>query len=172
MKKYLSSVIILFGKLFAIGCLGTITFAACMRIPVSQNDYSAMRNDFFSDLIREGEYDRGDPTLSRNYGVGMIDPQKIKKKSNDFFLGKTSTEVMNTFSQEQGYCESLTHMHILTCNVVRSWNLKTVGRGEPTIRKTMKPKAMLLYRFALSESDNIIGIEVEVKDFTKFYPHK
>lgn len=175
-KKYWGAAPYFWSRLFLIGCLGTAMLAACMTVPVSQDDFSGMGNDFFSNLIKKregGRYDRGDATLGRSYGVSMIDPQEVKKKSEDFFLGKTSTEVMETFKQSQGQCESVSQADRLTCDVVRKWSLKTIGRlGGPTIRKTMVPEVRFLYRFALSETRAIIGIEVEILDLTKFYSNE
>lgn len=46
---------------------------SCMWVPAARDDFSVMGNDVFSNLIREGRYDKGDATKGRSVGFSMLD---------------------------------------------------------------------------------------------------
>lgn len=156
------------GVLAGLPVLLLFTLAACMWMPAARDDFSVLGNDPFSNLIREARFEKGDPNTGRNVGVSRIDAQKATQLARELLLGKTSSNVIELFDQEGGHClplVSATKEKRLTCEVSRQWKLKNIGAPFDT-RNWSKPAAKLIFKMALSDTDTLVDLELDVVDIT------
>lgn len=143
--------------------------ASCMWVPAARDDFSVMGNDVFSNLIREGRYDKGDATKGRGVGFSMLDSEKISKLSQGLFLYKSALEISDLFKENGGECQppvSSLDRRLLVCSIERRW--RVINIGPPVDSSTWAdPEAVkLLYEFALSPNEIAINLKLRIINIT------
>lgn len=145
--------------------------ASCMWVPAARDDFSVMGNDVFSNLIREGRYNKGDATKGRSVGFSMLDSEKISKLSQGLFLYKSALEISDLFKENGGECQppvSSQDRRLLVCSIERRW--RVINIGPPVDSSTWAdPEAVkLLYEFALSPNEIAVDLNLKIINITAY----
>ena len=151
-----------------------VALGGCYWMPVPRDDFSVLRNDPFSNLIREAHLEKGDSKSGRQVGVGMIDKEKAARLARELWLGKNSSDMTQLFNQESGNCLPLhtdAKEKFLNCEVSRQWKLKNIGAPFDT-SDWSEPAAKLVFKMAISGSDEVIRLDLDVVDVTAYKPIK
>jgi hypothetical protein len=133
---------------------------------VARDDFSTLQNDIFKDLIVKSSVGRSSPSIGdRSHGVAKLEPSFLQAISQEYFINKSKYEVIELFKNAQGSCDfTFKDEAVLMCEVVRQWKLKDVGAKYHGERP--KPTAKLGYKFHISDSLSVVGVEVNISDVT------
>lgn len=142
---------------------------SCMWVPAARDDFSVMGNDVFSNLIREGRYDKGDATKGRSVGFSMLDREKLSNLSQRLFLYKSALELSNLFNENGGECQppvSSQGRGLLICSIERRWRVINIG---PSVDPSTwaDPEAVKLdYEFTLSPNEIAVDLKLKIINIT------
>lgn len=142
--------------------------ASCMWVPAARDDFSVMGNDVFSNLIREGRYDKGDATKGRGVGFSMLDSEKLSNLSQGLFLYKSASELSSLFDENGGECQppvSSQDRRLLVCSIERRWRLINIGAPFDTSNWS-DPAVKLLYEFTLSPNEIAVDLKLRIINIT------
>ena len=150
------------------------------------HDFSGFGKDVFSNLIRDiFSYNQHGKNIDIKFhrdlgpasskGVAGIDKahfmhfQNVTKRSREFWLGKSRTQVEEIFTQAGGRCmppKASAKEKSLYCDVQRKWTRK--GLAVPVSWSHVEFN--LAHTFALSERTQVIGLDLKFIFLTKYPP--
>ena len=157
--------------------------------PAETHDFSALGKDVFSNLIREiYSYDQHGRSIDIKFhrdtgpasskGIAGIDKahfthfQNVTKRSREFWLRKSQTQVEEIFTAAGGRClppktgpTGPTEKYFY-CEVIRQWTRAGLAVPESWSRVEMN----MAHTFALSEADQVIGLHLKFILLTKYPP--
>jgi hypothetical protein len=142
-----------------------VELSACMYMPAARDDFSVMEVEPFSNLIRSGQYEQGDPQTGRSVGVSMLDPIKLTTLSRTLFFKKSFLEVVELFAKHGGICAPSRNggqIKLLTCSIERHWKLKNIGAPFDTSNWS-DPAIRLIYRFTITDAHSGLELELELE---------
>jgi len=141
----------------------TVLLPGCMIMPISENDFSMLKDDEISTFLKQ--------TANNHWPEDpkQIDLAAFKKKSADFFYGKSSDFVKKYFASNNGECSNKGNE--LGCQCTREWQwIRTYQLFFGLFDYPDKhghPKAMFLFDFKLN--NNLVEYtEVEHKNLTYY----
>ena len=113
----------------AILCTYVAGLCACMYMPAARDDFSAMENDPFSNLIRNGQYGKDNLEKRGRVGVSSLDPEKLTELSRAMFQEKQYSDVVEYFEKYGGECSSSKSREeeTFSCSINRRWKIKNIG---------------------------------------------
>ncbi len=141
-----------------------LSLPACTSVPpVWQEDFSQMRDDVFSRLVRETHFLYRDASYGPMHGSELyFDRRKAVTDSKALWLHKPWRVVDKVFRREGGRCSRAGRY--LYCGVSRYWRriVNFAGRTRTSDEDSEidTPGARLCYRFVLSATGRIKKVDV------------
>lgn len=149
-------------------CLGGLLFSGCVMPVGPSDDFSGMKNDVFSDLIKKNiqTTSGGDKFVPIYVGT-----DEYAKESFKILQGNKGLEIVSLFQSNNGLCTTK-NTKLLQCTVTRSWKKKaqsSFARGVDWLYdfgNYNDPVLQINYSIYL-EKTTVKRIEYEFKDLTK-----
>lgn len=105
--------------LFAL-CLGSLLFSGCVMPVGPKDDFSSMKDDVFSNLIKKNIQTT---TGGDKFVPVYVGTDELVNESRKILLDKKKVDIVSVFHKNDGKCTPI-NSELLQCSIIRSWKKK------------------------------------------------